>query len=142
MKRRVLLLIMYICSFISSVAPIIIYFGVNHEKYIKAPNDAFKLCLGGIICVALVLLKILGRLKLPSSTVTFGFIFLLSYLLKSITDDLIIFSFLALLGDFIDKVCFMIPINKIKERIMLDKGASAAAEKVEEIMERYFRGGV
>ena len=142
MRKRLLLLFMYICSFICSVAPITVYFAVNSEKYIKSPEDTFKLCLGGLICLCLIMLKVLGKLKLPSSTVAFGFLFLLSYLLKSITDDILIFSFLALVGDLADKIFFAIPISKLKKSIEYERSADVTVRKLDEVMERYFRGGV
>ena len=100
------------------------------------------MCLGGIICAAIVLLKALGKLKMPSSTVTLGIMLILSYLLRSITDDLIIFSFIALVSDLGDRLLFGLPIKKLRESILIDKGADATAKRVEEIMERYYRGGV
>jgi len=132
---------MYICSFVCSIAPIVVYFILNHEKYVRGYEDVTKLCLGGFICLSLMLLKILGRLKAPTSTVTFGVIFLLSYLLKSITDDMLVFSFLALVGDVVDKLLFGIPIKRIREKIHIDKSADETEKRVERIMERYFRGG-
>ena len=142
MKKRALIVLLFICSFICSIAPITVYFIVNSEKYIKSPEDTFKLCLGGLICLCLIMLKVIGKLKLPSSTVAFGFLFLLSYLLKSITDDLIIFSLLALIGDIADRLIFGIPIKRIKEKILIDKSADETERRMERVMERYFRGGV
>ena len=142
MKKRALIVLLFICSFICSVEPITVYFAVNSEKYIKSPEDTFKLCLGGLICLCLIMLKVLGKLKLPSSTVAFGFLFLLSYLLKSITDDILIFSFLALVGDLADKIFFAIPISKLKKSIEYEKSADVTVRKLDEVMERYFRGGV
>ena len=142
MKKRALIVLLFICSFICSVAPITVYFAVNSEKYIKSPEDTFKLCLGGLICLGLIMLKVIGKLKLPSSTVAFGFLFLLSYLLKSITDDILIFSFLALVGDLADKIFFAIPISRLKKSIEYEKSADVTVRKLDEVMERYFRGGV
>ena len=142
MKKRALIVLLFICSFICSIAPITVYFAVNSEKYIKSPEDTFKLCLGGLICLCLIMLKVLGKLKLPSSTVAFGFLFLLSYLLKSITDDILIFSFLALVGDLADKIFFAIPISKLKKSIEYERSADVTVRKLDEVMERYFRGGV
>ena len=133
---------MFICSFICSIAPLAVYVAINHEKYIGVREDAIKLSLGGLICATLVLFKILGKLKMPSSTVAFGIVFLLSYLLKSVTDDLIIFSLLALVGDLADKLFFGIPIKRIKEKIFIDKSADETEKRMERVMERYFRGGV
>ncbi len=142
MRKRLLFLFMYICSFICSIAPLVVYFISNHERYVKSYEDVTKLCLGGFICLSLMLLKILGKLNMPSSTVTFGILFLLSYLLKSITDDLIIFSLLALIGDIADRLFFGIPIKRIKEKILIDKSADETERRMERVMERYFRGGV
>ena len=142
MKKRALIVLLFICSFICSIAPITVYFIVNSEKYIKSPEDTFKLCLGGLICLCLIMLKVIGKLKLPSSTVAFGFFFLLSYLLKSITDDMLIFSFLALVGDLADKIFFAIPISRLKKSIEYEKSADVTVRKLDEVMERYFRGGV
>lgn len=142
MKKRALIVLLFICSFICSIAPITVYFAVNSEKYIKSPEDTFKLCLGGLICLCLLMLKVIGKLKLPSSTVAFGFLFLLSYLLKSITDDILIFSFLALVGDLADKIFFAIPISRLKKSIEYERSADVTVRKLDEVMERYFRGGV
>ena len=142
MKKKALIVLLFICSFVCSVAPITVYFAVNSEKYIKSPEDTFKLCLGGLICVGLIMLKVIGKLKLPSSTVAFGFLFLLSYLLKSITDDILIFSFLALVGDLADKIFFAIPISRLKKSIEYERSADVTVRKLDEVMERYFRGGV
>ena len=142
MKKRALIIFLFICSFICSVAPIVVYFATNSDIYIKTPEDTFKLCLVGLICLGLIMLKVIGKLKLPSSTVAFGFLFLLSYLLKSITDDLLIFSFLALVGDLADKIFFGIPISRLKKSIEYERSADITADKVDKIMERYFRGGV
>jgi len=140
MKKRVVLSLMYICSFICSIAPLVIYVAVNHERYIGVRADAVKLSLGGLICAALVLFKILGRLKAPSSTVCLGIFFLLSYLLKSITDDLVVLSFLALIGDLADKIFLGIPISRLRSGISAERTADATADKLEAILERYYRG--
>ena len=142
MKKRALIVLLFICSFICSIAPITVYFAVNSEKYIKSPEDTFRLCFGGLICLCLLMLKVIGKLKLPSSTVAFGILFLLSYLLKSITDDILIFSFLALIGDLADKIFFAIPISRLKKSIEYERSADVTVRKLDEVMERYFRGGV
>ncbi len=140
MKKRAVLLLMYICSFICSIAPLVVYVAINHERYIGVRADALKLSVGGLVCAALVLFKILGKLKAPSSTVCLGIFFILSYLLKSITDDLTVLSFLALMGDLADKILFSIPISKIKNGILAERTADATADRLEEILHRYYRG--
>ena len=140
MKRRMVLLLMYICSFICSIAPLAVYVAVNSERYIGVREDIIKLSVGGLICAALVLFKILGKLKAPSSTVCLGIFFILSYLLKSITDDMVVLSFLALIGDLADKILFALPISRIKSSITAERTADATALKLEAILEKYYRG--
>ena len=86
-----------------------------------------------------VLLKVIGKLKLPSRSAFFAIIFMLSYLLQAILDDLLIFSFLALVGEVLDMaVC--IPIKRIKQKAEIDKVAEATAEKIDNVMQKYYRG--
>lgn len=141
MENKSKLCVMYILSFIASIAPMAIYVGVNHGKYIKTAADSVKLSLGFIICAVLVLLKVLGKLKIPSRLTGFGIVFALSYFLDSILNDLIVLSFLAFLGELIDLIIFQSRIKKLKERIQIGKTADATAEKIEEVMKQYFRGG-
>lgn len=140
MKNRIKLCLLYLLSFAATVAPIVIYISVNHGKYVKNVSDSVKLSVGFIICAVLVLMKVIGKLKMPSRVVTYSFVFLLAYLLESILNDLIVFSFLALLGEIMDLV-IQIPIRRIKEQIHIGRTADATAERVEQIMEQYFRGG-
>ncbi|MBQ8566484.1 MAG: hypothetical protein IJ445_02725 [Clostridia bacterium] len=142
MKSKFKLCILYILSFLTSVAPLVIYVVINRARYISTVTETVKLSIGCMICAVLLLLKLLGKLKMSSSTMTFGVIFLLSYFLKSITDDLLVLSFLALAGDIADKIFFHIPIKRVRENIRIDKTADATAEKVGEMLEHYYRGGM
>lgn len=141
MKGRISLALMSICSFIISIAPVTVYFITNRESYIGSYEDTVRLCCGGIICLAVILLKVIGRLRLPSSTVVLGTVFILSYLLRSITNDLIVFSFLALIGDIADRVLLSIPIKRCRERLHAERSADITAKKLESVLERYYRGG-
>ncbi len=141
MKSKIKLCVLYILSFVVSVAPLVIYVVVNRDRYISTVTETVKLSIGCMICIVLLLLKLLGKLKMPSSTMAFGVIFLLSYFLKSVMDDFLVLSFLALVGDIADKIFFCIPIKRIRENIRINKTADVTAEKVGEVLEQYFRGG-
>ncbi|MBQ9743492.1 MAG: hypothetical protein IJW19_00010 [Clostridia bacterium] len=139
MKRKLCML--YIASFVSTVAPLTIYIVINKDKYISTVVDSVKLSAGFVICAILMLLKIMDKLKIPSGTTTYAIVFLLSYLLDAILKDLIILSFLALVGEMIDILFFRIPIKRLKDRIHTDKIARATSSQVKEVLEQYFRGG-
>lgn len=139
MKKHLKLISLYILSFIVSVAPALIYFFINLDRYTKTMPETIKLCFGGILVLIFVILKVIGKLKMPSRCSLFATVFLLAYLLQAILNDFIIFSFLALVGEVLDMIV-SIPIKKIKSKVTIDKVSSATAEKIEKVMQKYYRG--
>ena len=91
--------LLYVLSFLCSVMPVIIYFVLNHESYISTTPERIKLLFGGILAVAIVITKMLGIFKINSGIMLFSLVFVFSYLLEGIISDLLIFSFLALVGE-------------------------------------------
>ena len=91
--------LLYVLSFLCSVMPVLIYFVLNHESYISTTPERIKLLFGGILAVSIVITKMLGVFKINSGIMLFSLIFVFSYLLEGIISDLLIFSFLALVGE-------------------------------------------
>ena len=130
--RSIKLILLYVLGFCLSIAPILIYFIANSEKYISNGYDGFKLASGGVILACILLLKITGKLKIPSAVSVFSIIFVLSYLLDTILQDVMIFSFLALLGEIFD-IIVQIFIKKQRERAENQKIASQTASEISKI---------
>ncbi|MBQ3590263.1 MAG: hypothetical protein II980_07450 [Clostridia bacterium] len=124
---------LYILGFVLSIAPIITYFILNYDRYVKSTYDGVRLASGGIILACILLVKITGKLKTPSAVSVFGVIFVLSYLLNSIIMDLMIFSFLALLGEICDMVV-QIFIRKERARLVNTKIATETAKEISKIV--------
>ena len=99
--KKIKLPLLYALSFILSVAPALVYFLINHERYIETRGESVRLLLGGVILVAVLVIKALGYLKIKSTLAFFAIVFLLSFLLESIIADLLIFSLLALVGELL-----------------------------------------
>ena len=99
--KKLKLPLLYARSFILSVAPALFYFLINHERYIATRGESVRLLLGGVILVAVLVIKALGYLKIKSTLAFFAIVFLLSFLLESIIADLLIFSLLALVGELL-----------------------------------------
>lgn len=91
--------LLYVLSFLCSVMPVLIYFVLNHESYISTTPERIKLLFGGILAVSIVITKMLGIFKINSGIMLFSLVFVFSYLLEGIISDLLIFSFLALVGE-------------------------------------------
>lgn len=102
--KRFRIVILYLMSFMVSISPLLIYFIANRDRYVCTRYDAIKLFSGGLIVVFILLLKVLKKLKIPSGVFLFSLICVLSYLLKPIINDLMIISFLALVGELFDLI--------------------------------------
>ena len=135
MKRD--LIVLYILSFIVSIAPLLVCLIVNWNKYTTTPGDTVKLCLGGIILLFFVFLKVVGKLRLPRRIITFATLFIVVYLLQSVLDDLLLLSGMALLGEFLDTILFQNAIKSTKESISIEKTATATSTQVEEVIKKY-----
>lgn len=134
---KVRLVILYIWSFIASIAPLLVCFIINWNKYTKSPGDTVKLCAGGIILVLFLFLKVVGKIKMPRRIVLFGVVFILVYLLQAILNDLLILSGMALIGEFLDCLLFQRAIKVTKENILVGKTADATAAQVEQVIQKY-----
>ena len=141
-RYRLRLAILYVCSFIVSVAPLLIYFLINFGKYTKEPHEKIKLCVGGVILLFFVFLKVIGKLRMPRRIVLFSIVFIMVYLLQTILDDLLVISFLALLGELIDSICFQWVIKKTKEDMLVSKTAEKTAQEIDQVLQKYNLGRV
>ena len=125
--KRFKLPLLYILSFVCSVFPVLIYFAINHERYIATRGAGVRLLFGGVLLIAILVIKSLGYLKIKSTLLFFGLAFLLSFLLESIIADILIFSLLALVGELLATVVrFFIKLEKDKS------GAQKTAEILKE----------
>lgn len=125
--------LLYLISFALSILPVLIYFFINSDKYVKSVPEGVRLAFGGILLLVIVFLKVIGKLKAPSRTTLFAFVFLLSYLLSSVLQDLIIFSFLALLGEIMDSVMHFI-IRREREKTQRERVAQKTAQEVKRVL--------
>lgn len=135
LKRKITLL--YVCSFAASVLPVLVALVIKWPAYVQAPPDAIKLGAGALIGAIIVIMKLVGKLRMPRRITRFAIVFLLSYLLGPVLDDLMLLSGLALLGEFVDFVFFQTAIKKYKEDQLVDKTSSATAEQLEEVLKKY-----
>lgn len=134
---QLILILLYIGSFLSSVLPLIICVGVNFDKYTNTPGDTVKLCIGGVIALIFLFLKVIGKLKMPRRIILFGLVFIMTYLLQAILNDLILLSGMALIGELLDFIFFQRAIKNAKERIVIGKTADATTHQVEQVLKKY-----
>lgn len=143
MKTRISIVLLYVASFFASIGPAMTYFLINYDKYITTVPDKVKVSAGMTILAIIVFLKLIGKLNVSSRVAVFGVIFILAFLLESLIDDILIFSFLALVGEIAD-VGIMMIVKKLKNDALLKKGAKANAEatasEIENALEKVVSG--
>lgn len=131
---RFKIIILHIFSVVSSVAPVLVFFFCNLDKYTKTQVETVKLTAGGIVLFAIVILKVIGKLRIPSGIKLYGIILILAYLLDAILKDLIVFAFLALLGEVLSSFCGLVIKAQVK-RLEREKTASVTAEEIKKIIQ-------
>ena len=140
------LFLLCVLSFVVTLAPLFVVFGMNFPSYVETPKDTFKLCLGGVIVLIFVMLKVMGKLRVPRRVVAYAVIFVLSFLLEAVLADLMMLSGAALAGEAVDYIIFQRAIKATREALLVQKTAEATtdatADKVEELLQKYIGGRV
>lgn len=134
-----------ILSFFLSITPILLIVAFNWNEYTVTVVETLKLSVGIIIAIIFMLMKCIGRLKLPEKRVfTYFVVFIMVFLLESILNDLLLFSGGALIGELL-----AMPVEwKIKSMqitLHIDKTADATVKaldsKIENIVQKYTSKG-
>ena len=135
------LAMLYIGSFLVTVLPVATLLALNWGKYTGYTlGGNIRLGAGAIIALAIVALKLIGKLKMPRRVVLFAIVCGLSYLLAPLLDDLFLLSAAALVGEVADWAFFQTGIKRIRERITVEKSSDATADKMEEVLKKYMPG--
>ena len=133
--KRIIIPLLYALSFACSICPVLTFFLINHKDYISTTPEKIKLLFGGALVVAILIIKSLGYLKIKSLLAFFGGAFLLSYLLESIIHDLLIFSFLALVGELLAMVV-RIFISREKKKREAQRDTQIVKDAIKEVSGR------
>lgn len=136
-RYKLRLFFLYVFSFLASVLPVGIALILNFPKYTVTVQETVKLSAGLVIIIAIVIVKLLGKLKMPRKITSLAIVFVLSYLMNSLLTDLMLLSGLALLGEFLDLIFFQRAIKEAQENRVVEKTSDATAAQVEEVIKKY-----
>lgn len=138
-KRRVILL--SVLGFLATLLPLLSLLLLRWERYTAVSGGALRLCLGGGVIALLMLLKVMGKLKLPSRLTVFALSLVLVYLLEALIADLSLILWMAMLGEALDAFLFAPLLRRARERLGRLRQADVTADAVEELLKNY-RGGI
>ena len=131
--KKIKIPILYLFSLFFSIGPVLIYFLANLDRYVQTSPQGIKVTCGFALLFIIAVLKVMGKLKIPSRIYAFAIVFLLSYLLKDVLRDLIIFSFLALIGELLDGVCQAMIVRAREERVAT-RVAERNADEIKKVL--------
>lgn len=138
MKLRIKLIVLYVLSFLVSIAPLAVVLIINWGKYTSTVTDTIKLSFAGVMAVVFLFLKVVGKLKMPRRVVFYGLLCLFIWLLQPVIWDLLLLAGMAFLGELVDSIFFQSAIKRTKERIHIEKQTESTSDAVEKKMESMF----
>ena len=124
-------------GFLSSILPLLVLMALKWEDYTDIPGGAVRLCFGGVAVAALVAMKVIGKIKLPSRLTVMVIALLLVYLLEALLADLALILWVAIIGEAVDAFLFAPFAKRMREKISIAKQADATADRVEELLKQY-----
>lgn len=140
-KGRLRYVLLCIGSFLCSVGPLVGIFIWRREVYFQTVTEVAKLSIGAMIGVVLLIMKIVGKLKMPRRVVFYAVVFVMSILFEAVLMDLTLLSGAALCGEAIDYIFFQRAIAAAKEQRVVDKTAQATAQAVQDALQSYMNAG-
>ena len=139
--ERAKLVFLCIGGFLASTLPLMALLLLKWDVYVgSVPGGAIKLSLGAGILVGLLLLKVLGKCKLPSRLCVMAIALVMVYLLEALLCDLSLILWAATAGEAVDAFLFAPFAKRVRTRIGIMKQADATADRVEEMLKTYIKG--
>lgn len=138
MKLRIRLIVLYVLSFLVSIAPLAVVLIINWGNYTSTVTDTLKLSFAGVMAVVFLFLKVVGKLKMPRRVVFYGILCLFIWLLQPVIGDLLLLAGMAFLGELVDFIFFQSAIKRTKENILIEKQTESTSDAVEKKMESMF----
>lgn len=140
-KLRLRLAVLYIFELAVLVGPLLTVLILNRARYFTTVADTVKVSIGGVLCLIFLALMVFGKLHVSSGLFGTGAVFVLSWLLDAILQDLFLLSGMAFAGKVLDSIFFMPRARNLREQIRIGKTADAAAtetvKQLEGVLQKY-----
>ena len=96
-----------------------------------------KLSIGALVIMIIMLLKVIGKLKLPPRLVTATVMLVMCWLFAKLLEDLLIIALAWWVSEIVDFIIFTPLIRRTREAILVQKTAAASAEATVEAVKSY-----
>ncbi len=133
MKAKLKIALMKLTGLSLSIIPIGIMLGINWEQYTATTPETVKLIGGGLVGLSFAVITVLGKVKMKG-WIWLGIIFGLAWSLKSIIDDILLFSGIAFGGSILDYIFIQGKVADMEETRVMDKQADISAKATAKAM--------
>ena len=130
-----------VLGFIFSTLPVVLCLIIKWNDYVSTVGEGVKLAFGAIFSLLCIAVMAIGKLRLPGGFVLFAFVFVISYLLEAVLRDMVLISFLAMVGAAVDSFLFSPLIKRERARLNIEKTADTTTRQVEAVLKKYTGGG-
>ena len=127
-RERLRIALLTVGGFLFSVLPLASLLLLRWERYTALPAGGVRLSVGGIFIALLLLLKVMGKLKLPSRLTVMTVALILAYLLEALLCDLTLVLWAALIGEALDTLVFSPLLTRARARLSRLTQADATAD--------------
>lgn len=133
-RERWRIALLTVGGFLASVAPPATLLLLRWDRYTAIPAGGVRLTVGGILIAAMLLLKVMGKLKLPSRMTVMAIALILSYLLEALLSDLSLVLWAALIGEALDALVSSPLLSRARARLERLEQADVTAVAMESLL--------
>ena len=115
MNPRLKYILLVIGSFLVTCAPLVTVLILKWDVYTaQSYGGTVNLCVGGVLALVFLLLKVVGKLRLPRRIILYALVFAFAVLMEAVLLDLKLLSGMALLGEALDYILFQSALKKYR----------------------------
>ncbi len=136
MKLTVKKILLQICGYALSIAPLAVYVGLNWQKYTATTASRVSLGVGGAMVLVLVLLKALDRMpKNVKPIIRYSVAFVIVLALEPLILDLKYLLAMALAGEVLDLACVRWAVTRTQKQIDAQITVDAQKQQQQELLD-------
>lgn len=127
-------------SFFVSILPVSIVILSKWDLYTASPGGVLKVAAGGVLLAIVLLMGVLGRLNVPGDIWAAVFVLVVSYLMQSVLDDIILLTAMYIVGRLCDKIVCRRYIKRIRAELSARRTAELTGQTVVDQIKQYLGG--
>ena len=127
-RERWRIVLLTVGGALASILPLALLLFSRWDRYTAIPAGGVRLTVGGGLIAVMLVLKVMGKLKLPSRLSVMLVSLVLTYLLEALLSDLSLVLWAAIIGEALDTLLLAPLLRRARERLSRLQQADVTAE--------------